>query len=373
MFYTALWCSKDEHTFRESIPLEFLSESIRRYNSTIKFSLVILEGYELFSPNYKREIETLGFGVINYSQQFTKIIHRFENIDKNYSQFERNCLLRWIAFKEIFLSENQSQFWHLDADMVLYASLDEIAYDTKGKTFFLQGTPALASISNPAWFDTYEKELKKLDENIVDYSNRATNEKPKCRLRDRELGNYSVFRNPIGSDQDFIEYLVGSQKLPQDNINTVCVNSDFYYVQNILEFLDWDEFQGNFKQYPVEMTENNSIIIGKRRIPLIHYTDSFILYANIFLFLYRLKLHRNPIFRPLLAFRIEEEKLQLKPISLFLYRVARRMKLALTRKDVIRALMKPINNSSKIQLIEIINYINMYYPTQKVGIHSKNV
>jgi hypothetical protein len=330
----------------------------------MKCCLVVLEGYELLSPNYRMEIDNLGFTIVDYSKQFVAIVRRFPNIDKHYSRFERNCLLRWMAFKDIWETQNQLQFWHLDADVVLYASLDEIARDTKGKTFVLQGSPTLVSISTPAWFDTYARELGKLDANIVVYSNHAANEKPQCRLHDRELGNYSVFRNPIGSDQDFIEYLVGCQRLSQDDMNIVCANSKFYYVQNILEFLDWDEFQGNLKQYPVEMAENNSIIIGNRRIPLIHYTDSFILYANIFLFLYRLKLHKNPIFRPLLTFRIDETKLCLSQISLFFFRVARRMKVALTRKDVIHALMKPVKNSSNIQLVEIINYINMYYPAR---------
>ena len=95
---------------------------------------------------------------------YHRICKLFPNIVNYYSFYEANCFIRWLVFREIISKENLNfkQIWHLDSDIILHTSLDNIAKDTKGKTFMLQGSPCFMSISDKSWFDTFEKELLKV-------------------------------------------------------------------------------------------------------------------------------------------------------------------------------------------------------------------
>lgn len=199
MFYTSAWVfNNDEQEFRNLVPLDFLGKSLKLFNSTINFKIIFLEGYEFLSKEYLNELKGYGFELVDASIQFKNICNRFPSIINFFSHYERNCFLRWIVLKNFIKNEkNITQFWHLDSDIVLYTALDEIAEDTKGKTFMLQGCPAFISISDFRWFDIYEDELLKFEKDIKGYSQSAYNEKKICKLNDYELSNLSMYRNPL--------------------------------------------------------------------------------------------------------------------------------------------------------------------------------
>ena len=190
--------------------------------------MVVLEGMDRFSDHYLYSLERLGFTLIDYSKPFKNIVARYPRIAKKYSAFEKNCFLRWIAFKDLFLNSGDQQFWHLDSDVVLHTSLEELAEDTKNKTFMLQGCPALVSIADPTWFQSYESHLCNLDKDIAGYSNEAFARKPACKSRDLELANQSLYRNQLGSDQDLLEYLVSSGQIPQATSREI-FDSEYYF------------------------------------------------------------------------------------------------------------------------------------------------
>jgi hypothetical protein len=306
MFYTAAWCINSEDDFKKALPLEMLGESMKRFPSGSGFTIVMLEGMDLLSPIYIRTLEKLGFSVLDYTAAFLKIIQAYPSLNRYYSHYERNCFLRWIAFMEICRAPEISgrQFWHLDSDIILHTSLDQLAESTRGKTFMLQGCPVFLTVSDFNWFIQYEQHLKKLDQNITGYSAEAFSQKEACLRNDAGLFNQSLYRNPIGSDQDLLEYLVSSRQILQDRRDTI-LNADFYYIQNGLSLKFWHKLQAPAGAV-FEAKENGEICIGSRRVPFIHYQNTFTRFAGVFLMLKGLKLP-DIIIRRVLRFRIANE------------------------------------------------------------------
>lgn len=366
-FYTAAWCIKDEESFRLSIPLELLGESLQRYKSSIKINIVMLEGYDKLSSSYLETLKTLGFKIFDYYNQFQIIIKQFPNIDTYYNHYERNCFLRWITFKNIIDKEPElEQFWHLDGDIILHASLDELSADTLGKTFMLEGCPVLVSISDLNWFKTYEIELQKLDANIKKYSQKAFEQKDFCRKNDRLLCNQSLYRNPLGSDQDFLEYLVSAKIIKQDSSPTI-FNSLFHFTQNPLVFSYWDEFQNPKNITPIiQEGTNKEIWYGNKRVPFVHYQNTFCYFATIYMVLAKFGLTKFSIIRKLVNFKINETKFSLSMLSRLVLKFARIFKLMYPREKIIKFLNNQNETTKQMHLVELINFINekSNYPTK---------
>jgi hypothetical protein len=286
MFYTAAWCASDESSFRRELPFELLGESLKRHRSGLPFHIVMLEGMELLSAAYLRTLEDAGFTVIDHTAGFKKIVAAYPNIDRQFSRYERNCLLRWIAFAALFDGhpDKPEQFWHLDADILLHTSLDGLVRDTAGKTFLLQGCPVLVTVSNNRWFRLYETQLKALDRDPAGYSAAAAAEKSYCLANDRSLANRCAYRNPIGSDQDLLQYLVSSGRLPQDGAPAI-YRSRYFFVENPLSFnVPGFDMQG---EHPVRfsMQGNTILTAGKKQVPFLHFQNDFARYAQVWLVL----------------------------------------------------------------------------------------
>jgi hypothetical protein len=320
MFYTAAWCVNSENDFKKALPLELLGESMQRFPSGSGITLVMLEGLDLLSPSYIRSLESSGFSVLDYTKPFQKIIQSYPSVSKNYSRYERNCFLRWIAFMQICQMPAQTgkQFWHLDSDIILYTSLDQLADDSRGKTFMLQGCPVFLTVSDYKWFIQYEQHLKKLEQDVSGYSGEAFLQKDTCLNNDFSLFNQSLYRNPIGSDQDLLEYLVSSKQILQDPRDTI-LNTDFYYIQNVLSLKHWHRLQAP-EQAVFEMKKNGQIGIDSKLVPFIHYQNTFTRFAGVFLFLKGLWLP-DSIIRRILRFRIKDEHFH----TTFLFRLVARL------------------------------------------------
>jgi len=291
MFYTAVWCTGLEQDFRITSGLEQLGESIKRHGPSASLTVVVLEGIERFSAKYLCLLtETYGCTLIDFCRPFERIVRQFPRITAHYNRYERNCFLRWIAFKELF---HETQFWHLDADVIVHTSLDALAADTAGKTFMLQGCPVFVSISDSAWFDLYEANLKALEADICGYSATAFEQKHLCSVRDAGLANY---RNPIGSDQDLLQYLVGSGKIIQAPDRDV-YNSRYYFVQNPLWIHVWHETQTASDEDAARLGfvphGNGTISIGRKELAFTHFQSDFYRYARAYLACRRLFIPRS--------------------------------------------------------------------------------
>lgn len=353
MFYTTAWCVGSEEAFRKNIPLEILGESMRKFNTTMSVHVVILEGGELLSDNYRKSLQNFGIIFTDYSEAFKKIIEKFPAVNKQYSRYERNCFLRWIAIREIIEKEGRTaeQCWHIDSDIVLHASLDELAGDTKGKTFMLQGCPVLTSISDFKWFQQYEEQLSLLNNDITGFSQEAWNLKPELLKKDGPLLNLSYYRNPIGSDQDLLEYLIGSGKLIQDSRDKV-YNSRFYFVQNALNIGFWHTDQAPANA-TFSMNDKGEILIANKRLPFVHYQNTFAAYAETYWYLKRAGLPEKLI-KWLLAFKLKDDQFMIG----FMYKAVNKLRYHLNMLTDRKKLMQSLTRKEeKINIISLLNFL----------------
>lgn len=147
------------------------------------------------------------------------------------AEYEVRCLLRWPLLSAAVWGTDFRQVWHIDSDMLFYASLEELARDTAGKTFILQGCPAFSSISNR---DGLTRAGAGALEDTGEPGFRVTREMRAGIAREMsDWANSSVYRIPLTQDQDLIECLVGEGRMPQD-LFPVVLGDSFYYMQNPL-------------------------------------------------------------------------------------------------------------------------------------------
>lgn len=353
MFYTAAWCIKNEEEFRKAIPFELLGESMKRHGSTLPFCIVILEGIGLLSTRYIDSLTAQGFTVLDYSEEFKDIIKRFPEIDKAYSRYERNCLLRWVAFHQLFLARvaQYPQFWHLDGDVILHTSLDELARDTTGKTFMLQGCPVFLTASELRWFEQYEAELQMLNDHRIAYSETAARDKERCRSNDLSLANQSLFSNPLRSDQDLLEYLVSAKKITQTDA-AVIYDSRYYFIQNPLSIDVWHAIQSK-KENDFIGNDSDGVLIGDKQVPFMHYQNTFSVYAGVFLLLKDLSLPRSLV-RKIMAYRITDAAFNTTLAYKVLVRIYKRLRAGQGRYAVIQKLMAGKNQP---RLTALLNFL----------------
>lgn len=353
MFYTTLWCNSSEENFKKSVPLHFLGNSLRHHKSGHSFNLVFLEGIDLLSGSYIESLKTFGFNIIDYSQRYPGLIDRFSSINKFYGVYERNCYLRWLALKDVLFNGDDSakQFWHLDSDVIMHSSLDDLANDTKGKTFMLQGCPVFLSVSDMSWFTSYESELQIFNADIKGYCEKAALDKKFNKNNDFELCNESLFGNPFTHDQDLIEYLISSKKIVQNNASTV-FTSQFYYIQNALSLNHWHGAQCNSNSNFL-YKENHTISIEGKAVPFIHYQNTFTGYASNYLFLEKLRL---PSFvkEAVLKFEIDNENFK---TSIWFRLISKFLKItsfSKSREEIIEILSNPKN---RVNIATLLNFI----------------
>ncbi len=365
MFYTTAWCTGGEETFRRSVPLEALGASMRYHRSPMRLTIVLLEGMHLLSRDYIHTLESLGFDLIDYSEPFQRIVHDYSAIDSHYSRYERNCLLRWIALKRLSAGESPStsfsQCWHLDSDVVLHTSLDELAADTGGKTFMLQGCPVLVSIADHQWFDRYEDNLKALNDDITGYSARARAERDQCIQQDFRLANQSLYRNPIGSDQDLLEYLVSAQKIPQAPASSI-FDSRFYFIQNPLSMRRWHAAQyqpaapgpSSLSSTGVHFSidEKSQIHIGAKQVPFTHFQNTFSLYAGVYLTFRQLHFPVS-LSRYILQYSIRDEAFHTGLVFKLTGKINTRRSSLSRRDSIIHEMMR----SSARRLLSLLNFL----------------
>jgi hypothetical protein len=356
VFFVFAWCLKDEAAFNEIVPLDLVAESYRRHGSTVPITVVFLEGFAALSKPYLDGLEGMGMRFIDFTAGFGPILAAFPNICDRYSHYERNCFLRWIAFQEIYRSSGLTgQVWHLDGDVILHTSTDSIAEDTASKTFVLQGCPVLVSISDPKWFSIYREELEKLDADIEGYSAKAHALKPAISARSRELCNVTQYRNPLGSDQDLLEYLISARILMQDRAERIFA-SGFYFIQNPLVARYWDDLQSGKHPGTVSETANGELRFGDRIIPFTHYQNSFCHYSAIYLVLAGMGLGRfTPHFTNPRQSGEGGASLRFRALSALLRKAGVKIP---TRRRLIMDLAGKRPGASATRLTDVINHIN---------------
>lgn len=335
---------------QQQVPLKALCDSVA--NTRTKhhvLNIVFLEGMDAIEDSYLQSLKHSQINLIDYEEEFSKIKIDYRSIFELYSKFESYCFLRWVCLHEI-TKATSSQIWHIDSDVILHVSLDKIAEDSAGKTFMLEGCPVFTSIAKMEWFYIYKEHLNSLLEDSKEYSKVAFHRKSGNQNSDHVLCNQSLYRNPIGSDQDLLQYLIGSRILPQDEAPNI-FGSCLFYIQNPLQLNGWKEYQG-------EVTEGDfvnldgAIKVNSRVLAFTHFQGNFVTFCNIFYFLQRLRL---PVFviRKILRFTIKDEKFRMSKMAYLLRVFINRTGLAKSRSELVRIFVSNENS----YLIKIMNFL----------------
>lgn len=290
MFFIFAWLkeNQDGASFEQQIPLLFLGNQLRRQGSKQIFNIVFLDGYDQLSTYFISKLEDVGFNLINFSGECRRLIKAFQDLDR-FGKSEMFCFLRWPALARLLKTENfRKQLIHIDGDVIFNASPGEIANDVKGLTFVLQGCPAFATITNYDWFECYCEELMKFSHDIEGYSSKAWSER--LGWEKSYIEKWAGFwdRQILSSDQDFINYLVHTGRIVQDNPLTFVKQLELYYTENALYFDSHARSQLSKNQGLLFSSDGDTCYVEGKKIAFWHFQSDFSAYVNAAIVLHKI-------------------------------------------------------------------------------------
>ncbi len=207
----AVWNKSDDSEFESKVPLEFNGKRNRSLGSKASFDVLFLEGLNLLSDGYRERLSALGYSLHDMECSYLLLKNRYAQLAR-FGDYEQKCFLRWLVIRDLY---GDQPFIHYDADIVFNATPEEIETDFDGLTFILQGCPAYARVEDPAWLESYEAELDCFVANIEAYSTEAWQHRPSLAATVRERNGYLWERRILSSDQDLLQFLTLSGRLPQ--------------------------------------------------------------------------------------------------------------------------------------------------------------
>ena len=291
MFVIFAWVN--EHSaaaqFEEHVPLRFVGERQRNLGSQERVHLLFLHGIENLDANYRSQLSSLGYQIVDASDSFERAKANHAALDR-VNAYERFCFLRWVVLEEYLRREAiTEQVIHLDGDVIVNIPLENLMDDLSQRTFVLQGCPALTSITNHDWLSAYCEQLGQLCSDMHGYSKRAWS------LRDgyqesaeSKWSGFHWFRETISSDQDLISFLIHADRIPQDSPMAVHKNSTLYYFQNPLWPTDFNGRQLKSSRNVCFVSDGTDCFIDNKQIALWHFQSDFSLYASVASVLWRL-------------------------------------------------------------------------------------
>ena len=275
-----VWNKSDESAFENHVPLAFNGERNRRLGSKNRFDVLFLEGLNLLSEGYREKLATLGYHLHDAGSSYQELKDKYALLAR-FGDYERNCFLRWLAIQDFF---GRIPFVHYDADIVFNATPDEIETEFAGLTFVLQGCPAYTRVEDPAWLENYRVELDRFVADIDAYSADAWRQWPAFASTFRERNGALWNRPLLSSDQDFLQFLTLSGRLPQADAATVNGRCSTALFQNPLVI-------GNdiHIPLPVNYERRDGIdYIGGRKVAFWHMQSDFCDYLGYATFLSQL-------------------------------------------------------------------------------------
>src|SRR5262249_32292468 len=151
---------------------------------------------------------------------------------------------------------------HYDGDVVFNEDPDVVANLLHGKTFVLQGCPALTSISDHGWFDQYREQLDRFTNDVRGYSELAWTERDGWETSEREKWAGQRFRRTISSDQDLLSHLIHTDRIVQHKPSVILNDLQSYMLfENPLYLHGYDN---NLRHAKYERISGIDHIDGKR-------------------------------------------------------------------------------------------------------------
>jgi hypothetical protein len=318
-----VWNKSADFVFESLVPLEFNGERNRRLGSRINFAVLFLEGLSLLSEGYRDRLSVLGYHLHDVESSYLKLKNRYTGLAR-FGDYEEKCFLRWLAIRDFC---GQTPFVHYDADIVFNATPEEIETDFAGLTFILQGCPAYARVEDPAWLESYERELDRFVADIEGYSADAWRLRPDFAATARERNGYLWERRILSSDQDLLEFLTLSGRLPHADAATVNRRRSTALFQNPLVI-------GRDAQDPIPLhyeRRDGIDYISGRKVAFWHMQSDFCNYLGYATFLNQLAIGgRIPWVRHAPGSRTN------RPLSYLAYRALTRFTDAYSRGQLMR-------------------------------------
>ena len=287
MYYVFAWTDSNEKALERNVPMLWHGNYLLSKKWENKITLVFLEGMELLSQEYLARLSNCGYVILDGSNILAEELEHHPEL-KSYRKLSRYWFLRWNVMHRLMLEKQQTNAIHIDGDVVFMDNPEVIASDVAGKTFVLQGCPAFASISNLNWFEVWQHELSLFLSNPHVYMNNACSVKAQNHDFDRTVCNQSAYSSRFFEDQDLIQYLIASKKLPQEKTD-VAFGSSFYWMQNPLYPTSWifEQEVATSEKFKVAGIHHK---IGRRKIALYHFQTDFSIICQIWLLLRTLRI-----------------------------------------------------------------------------------
>lgn len=292
MIYSFVWTDGNAETLERSVPLTWHARHLRRHGWANGIAVVFLEGYSLLPENYIATLSSLGYEVIDASELVMREIRKYPGIEA-VGRTPMYWFLRWNVLGELRRRYQEDPTTiHIDGDCIFVAPPIEVSRDVRNKTFMLQGCPAFVAISSDEWFGVYAEELMHLVRDRGAYVREAMTVKNSPARPSREYCNALLYNADWFQDQDLLEYLIASGKIPQDTATTV-FDSEFFWIQNPLfpgEWFEEQQTQGVDGRRLVSQDEKGFFYVGTKRIPFFHHQTTFSTLGRYYLLLNDLKM-----------------------------------------------------------------------------------
>lgn len=269
--------------FEKNIPLEFVARRNEKLGYTAEIDIVVLDGFDHFSPDYKNSLSLLNFKLVDCVKLYKEVEAKHINLAR-FGDYERKCFLRWIVLYELYHSE---PLIHYDGDVVFNENPDLITSLLVGKTFVLQGCPAFTCIGDPnSWHEAYGAALDEFNANIDSYSNNAWRERDGWEKSEREKWAGQRFRKIISSDQDFLSHLIHIDQIKQDSPQAIMdIFSEYVMFENPLYITSY------YPRYNTNLTYNriNGIdYLNGKKVLFWHMQTHFAKYLSKYLIMTKL-------------------------------------------------------------------------------------
>ena len=273
------WCDKNPDDFENHVPLYFAGKRNVRLGFRNSIDILFLDGYDLFSKAYKNKLREVGYELHDVKKIYFNLADKYSGLNV-FKDYEKKCFLRWLVISSYFQGE---PIIHYDGDIVFNEDPDVINRLLQGRTFVLQGCPALTCISDQAWFEHYQEQLDLYEEDIEGYSAKAWIERDGWEISDREKWAGQRFREIISSDQDFISHLIHTDRIVQDKPSALLSDLSAYMLFENPLYLPGYQPQCNDLPLAYERRADIDYING-RRVLVWHMQGYFNQYLSKFIF-----------------------------------------------------------------------------------------
>jgi hypothetical protein len=277
------WCDKDPERFESHVPLLFAGRRNLKLGFSNDLDVLFLQGYDLLRDGYKEQLKEVGYRLHDVSDLYAAAAAKYAAL-KAFGGYEMKCFLRWPVIASYFPG---ARIIHYDGDIVFNEDPAVVERLLEGKTFVLQGCPAVTCISDADWFSQYREHLDRFVADPVAYSAQAWREREGWQVSATQKWAGQRFRELISSDQDLLSHLIHTDRIPQDRPSTLeGVLGGYALFENPL-YLHGYGFSDS--ALPLSYERRSGIdYIGGKQVLVWHMQSDFTLYLSTFMFRKRL-------------------------------------------------------------------------------------